>query len=67
MDVNGLSSDFTQMESLRESGRQQMVQTLLCALPVIKDLDVFRDFFAGLIAGRELAMIDEFILQLASE
>jgi hypothetical protein len=56
VDGNGLSSYFTQMESLRESGWRQIVQTLLCALPVIKDLDVFRDFFLGLIAGHELAV-----------
>jgi hypothetical protein len=49
------------MESLRESGRRQIVQMLLWALPVIKDLDAFRNFFLGLTAGHEFAMIDEFI------
>jgi hypothetical protein len=54
VDANGLSSDFTQMESLRESSRRQIIQTLLCALPIRKDLDVFRDFFAGLIGVANL-------------
>jgi hypothetical protein len=49
------------MESLRECGWRQIVRTLLCALPVIKDLDVFDDFFASMSAARELAMIDKFI------
>jgi len=61
VNANGLSSDFAQIESLREGGRRQIVQTRLGALPVIKDLDVFRDFFLRRIASHELAMIDEFI------
>lgn len=63
MDANELSSDSTQMESLRESGRRQIVQTLPGVLPVIKYPDVFGDFFLGLTAGYEFAMKDEFIFQ----
>jgi hypothetical protein len=65
--VSALSSDFIQLESLRESGRRLIVQTLLCALPVIKDLDVFRDFLLSLMAGHELAMIDKLIFQRTPE
>jgi hypothetical protein len=61
VDANGLSSNFTQMESLRESGRRQIAQTFLCALLVVEDFDVFGNLAAGLVTGRELAMIDEFI------
>jgi hypothetical protein len=61
VDANGSSSHSIQMESLRECGWRQIVRTLLCALPVIKDLDVFDDFFASMSAARELAMIDKFI------
>jgi hypothetical protein len=40
VDANGLSSDFVQLKSLRESGRRKIVKTLLLrALPVIKNLD----------------------------
>ena len=63
MDADGLSSDFVQMESLRESSRRQIVEPLLRSLPVVKDFDVFRDFFVGVCSGCELPMIDELIFQ----
>ena len=49
MDANGLSSDLVQVETLRENGGRQIVKLRLWALPVIKDLEVFRDLLLRLL------------------
>jgi len=55
---------ITGVDLTRIDGIDVMVaQTLLSALPVVEDFDVFGNLVAGLVAGRELAMIDEFIFQ----
>ena len=63
MDANGLSSDVVQIEALRESGGRQIVKPRLCPLPVIKDLDVFRDLLLRLLPSGEPPMIDQLALQ----
>lgn len=67
MGANGLSRDLFQIEALRERDRRLVVQTRLCALPVVEDFDVLADRKAGLLARREALMIDQFILQRSPE
>lgn len=43
MEANGLVSDLTRMEALRECARQWVVQTRLRALRIVEDFDVFAD------------------------
>jgi hypothetical protein len=62
-----VSSDYAHVKSLPESGRRELVKTRLFALPVVEEFDVNRNFFAGLVTGHELVMIDEFVFKLSPE
>jgi hypothetical protein len=64
VDVNGFSSDLVQVETLRENRGRQIVKLRLCPLPVIKDLDVFRDLLLRLPTG-EPPTIGQLALQRA--
>jgi hypothetical protein len=67
VDINGLSGDLVQVETLRERGGRQIVKPRLCPLPVIKDLNVFRDLLLRLLPSGEPPMIDQPALQRTSK
>ena len=63
MEAYGLSSELIFEELLRECGRGQVAKASLFALPVVKDLDIFRDRVASFLARGEAHVMHEFIFQ----